>query len=196
MPYEICVNALTGETTSRKLVSKPFGTTGGSSNPIPIIFGKSVSGTYPATGIRRTGVVAGSYENFNSESRFRAYGGSNFPSFSPSTSGIYSLPSLVHANLNAANGQKQYAKVPTASSFSNCDDDIGSAANYIFLLFRYRRFEDIHEYIFFIFSLFFFTCRLLVPPTASGRSFSYSCVQKPSRTECHLQTRKAICTRR
>ncbi|XP_076237074.1 uncharacterized protein LOC143180911 [Calliopsis andreniformis] len=140
VPYELCVNAVTGETTSRTIVPNSVDAISGFNSltygkPNLGVFSGSVSGTYPT--IRRTGATVDftpglrSHGNFNSRlssiSKFRTYGNSNFGSFSRSSVGIHDLPSLIYANANTntntAIGQRQYAKVPTSDSFSTCDDD-------------------------------------------------------------------------
>ena len=117
-PYEVCVNAQTGETTSRALVSSFPAASSGSAS---IIFGKSNVGA-------SSGTTSG---NFNSgifaASRSGTYGNSNFGSvgFGRPSSGVYSLPRLLYsaAGSNAARGQTQYSEITRGGSFSDCDDD-------------------------------------------------------------------------
>ncbi|XP_017756288.1 PREDICTED: uncharacterized protein LOC108548033 [Eufriesea mexicana] len=85
VPYEICINTMTGE-TNRKLIT--------SSSDARL------------------------FRTHKTDS----YGNMNFGTFSKPNSALYNLP-LVYANLNTENRQKQFSKMISSSTSSDCFDD-------------------------------------------------------------------------
>ncbi|XP_076394340.1 uncharacterized protein LOC100875510 [Megachile rotundata] len=133
-PYQVCVNSLTGEIISRTIISgssdaiSKSGTlmyensnSAMSSTPQDSVFGPMTFG--------KTGTMSGSASRTFSGSRVTLHKNTNSGMFSELTPAKYKLP-IAYANLNSANGQRQYSKMTLSSS--DCFDDTagGSQVDY------------------------------------------------------------------
>ncbi|CAK9819753.1 hypothetical protein ANTPLA_LOCUS10363 [Anthophora plagiata] len=134
VPYEICINTHTGETRSKAMTASS--SDGGSSVSNTMVYASSNSGTpskpahrmFPAIPLKSNGMLAESaprlYGGFNMNSgMFGESKAGSYGPFTESNSKVYNVPSLIYANLNSGNRQKQRSKMVMSSS-SDCFDDV------------------------------------------------------------------------
>ncbi|CAK9825805.1 hypothetical protein ANTRET_LOCUS3743 [Anthophora retusa] len=134
VPYEICINTHTGETRSKAITASS--SDGGSSvsntmmyaNPNSGVSSKSAHRMFPAIALKSNGMLAESAPRLYGGSNMNSgmFGGSKAGSYGPlaeSNSKVYNVPSLIYANLNTGNRQKQRSKMVMSSS-SDCFDDV------------------------------------------------------------------------
>ncbi|XP_076760972.1 uncharacterized protein LOC143429320 [Xylocopa sonorina] len=140
VPYEICINTVTGETRSNiiqsgsadvtdKITVTTIGNNGVITGVTPqnsVSFGASKIGSYESMNSGTLGSVSIPFSGSVAGSFGEAASGSLSGSKTTFT-GLYNLP-LAYANLNIGNGQKQYLKTIVNSGSSDCFDDVSGDA--------------------------------------------------------------------
>lgn len=123
-PYQVCVNSLTGEILSTKIISSSSEATSKSGT---LIYGNSDSvisgsGAFIPIASGNNGAMSGSASRSFSGSRVTLRTNANSGVFGSSSSTPYKLP-LVYANLNSVNGRKQHSRMSLSGSSSDCFGD-------------------------------------------------------------------------